>query len=223
MDRTQMTFFVSFWDAINSMSRKDQLPVFRAVVSYGLFGEHNESLTPGQKAFFSLMQPVLDSSRRKAASGRKGGSKTEANDKQTASKTEANDKQTASEKEKENEKEKEKEYECKKSVRENTHTLFDRLVPEYLFSDRLQQKLQEWIRYKTERREPYKEQGLRSLLRQVENNATTYGEAAVCDLIDECMASNWKGIIFDRLKTADRNAPKRRTGNVFLGMLESEG
>ena len=62
-----------------------------------------------------------------------------------------------------------------------------------------------------------------SLLRQVENNATTYGEAAVCDLIDECMASNWKGIIFDRLKTADRNAPKKRTGNVFLGMLESEG
>ena len=209
------------------MSRKDQLPVFRAVVSYGLFGEHNESLTPGQKAFFSLMQPVLDSSRRKAASGRKGGSKTEANDKQTASKTEANDKQTASEKEREKEREKEKEnekeYECKKSVRENTHTLFARLISEYLFSDRLQQKLQEWIRYKTERREPYKEQGLRSLLRQVENNAATYGEAAVCDLIDECMASNWKGIIFDRLKTADRNAPKRRTGNVFLGMLESEG
>ena len=109
-----MTFFVSFWDAINSMAKKDQLPVFRAVISYGLFGEHSETLTPTQNAFFSLMQPVLDSSRKKAASGKQGGSKTEAKAKQSRSKTEANGKQTASEKEGEKEKEGEieKENEC---------------------------------------------------------------------------------------------------------------
>ena len=113
--RLQMTFYSSFYDAIDSMPKKDQLPVFRAVVSYGLYGQHTENLTAAQNAFFILMKPSLDSSRRKAASGKNGGAKTEANRKQTESKTEANRKQTEREKEKEIEIEKEIEYKCKKA------------------------------------------------------------------------------------------------------------
>lgn len=100
-------------------------------------------------------------------------------------------------------KEKEKEVdreEDKKSKRETTTTLFNRLLPEYQFSDALQAKLAEWIAYKQERREPYKEQGMKALLRQIENNALTYGDAAVCSLIEDSMSNGWKGIIFDRLK-----------------------
>ena len=88
----------------------------------------------------------------------------------------------------------------KKSVKESTHTLFLRLVPEYLLSDALKAKMGEWITYKTERREKYQEQGLKSLLRKVENNALIHGEQAVIALIDDCMANGWKGIIFDRLE-----------------------
>ena len=97
-----MTFYASFWGAINSMAKKDQLPVFRAVVSYGLFGYHKEALSAGQNAFFELMKPVLDSSRKKAANGKQGGSKTKANGKQNES-------------EKENEIEREKENESKRA------------------------------------------------------------------------------------------------------------
>lgn len=93
-----------------------------------------------------------------------------------------------------------------KSVRETTHTIFQRLVPDYLLSDDLQSKIGEWITYKTERKEPYKEQGMKSLLRQIENNAKAYGDQAVCNLIDECMAAGWKGIIFDRLKNQQKPA-----------------
>lgn len=100
---------------------------------------------------------------------------------------------------KEEDKDKDREEE-KKSVRETTHTIFKRLLPDYVLSDELQAKIGEWITYKMERKEPYKEQGMKSLLRQIENNAAKYGDFAVCDLIDECMASGWKGIIFDRLK-----------------------
>ena len=32
MDRTQMTFYKSFWDAINGLPKKDQLPVFKQLV-----------------------------------------------------------------------------------------------------------------------------------------------------------------------------------------------
>ena len=102
-----MTFYASFWDAINGLPKKDQLPLFRAVVSYGLCGNHKETLSASQKAFFALMQPVLDSSRKKAANGKQGGSKTKANGKQTAT-----EKENEIEIELENEIENEIENEC---------------------------------------------------------------------------------------------------------------
>ena len=58
----------------------------------------------------------------------------------------------------------------------------------------------EWVQYKVERKESYKEQGMKALLRQVENNAFAYGDQAICKLIEESMSNGWKGIIFDRLK-----------------------
>lgn len=106
--------------------------------------------------------------------------------------------------EEEKEEDKNKKEKENKSVRETTHTLFARLLPDYLLSDSLQAKMGEWVKYKIERKEPYKEQGMKSLLRQVENKAIQYGDDAVCSLIDECMANNWKGIIFDRLQQTHR-------------------
>lgn len=103
--------------------------------------------------------------------------------------------------------EEEKEEDIKKenkSVRETTHAIFQRLVPDYILSADLQSKIGEWITYKTERKEPYKEQGMKTLLRKIENSAKEYGDQAVCNLIDESMASNWAGIIFDRLKNQQK-------------------
>ena len=96
-----------------------------------------------------------------------------------------------------------------KSVKETPHALLDRLLPDYSFSDLLVAKIGEWIAYKTERRDAYKEQGLKALLRQLENNANTYGDQAVCGVIDDSMANGWKGLFFDRLKTAQ---PQRGYG-----------
>ena len=114
MERTQMTFYASFWDAIDSLPKKDQLPLFRAVVSYGLTGCHNEILSPAQNAFFALMQPNLDSSRKKAVSGKQGGSKPKANG-------------TQNEREKEREKENENEIENESKKAAN----FDRFWEAY--------------------------------------------------------------------------------------------
>jgi len=110
----------------------------------------------------------------------------------------------------------------KKSVRENTRTLFDRLVSEYAFSDDLKAKMGEWITYKIERKESYKEQGMKSLLRQIENNYLTYGSKAICELIDESMANGWKGIIFDRLKNKQPTKQKQAGTNPFLAVLMDE-
>lgn len=114
----------------------------------------------------------------------------------------------------------------KKSVRETTHTLFKRLLPDYIISDAVTEKMREWITYKTERKEPYKEQGMKALLRQIENNAFNYGDQAVCNLIEESMSNGWKGIIFDRLKQkpVQQNQFKqnRSGGNVFLDLIDDE-
>lgn len=108
--------------------------------------------------------------------------------------------------------------EDKKRVRETTPTLFERLLPEYSLSEAVADKMRLWIKYKTERKEPYKEQGMKSLLRQVENQCMIFTDSAVCDLIEECMANGWKGLIFDRLKnmksTGNGGAQHGNTGKA---------
>ena len=75
------------------------------------------------------------------------------------------------------------------------------------FGDDLQSAFEAWLFYKTEKRQSYKPTGLKSLVTEIRNNAQRYGEAAVAQLIRECMASNWRGVIFDRLKQGGGQAP----------------
>ena len=118
--RGQFTFYRSFWDAIRCLPKKDKLPILEAIISYALDGTEPTGLTQSQTALFSLIRPNLDASRKKAKSGKSGGSakqtpsKQEASAKQTESKPLSPDKQTASEKENENEKENEVEIEEEK-------------------------------------------------------------------------------------------------------------
>lgn len=82
----------------------------------------------------------------------------------------------------------------------STHTLFYNLISDYNISEPLKSKLVEWLNYKAERNESYTEQGLKAILQKVKTNCSIYGEKAVLDLIVDCMANGWKGIVFDRLK-----------------------
>lgn len=112
----------------------------------------------------------------------------------------------------EEELEKELEKENKKGgKRETTQSIFERLLPEYTISDVMADKLREWFKYKTERKDGYKEQGMKSLLKQVANKVSVYGDTAVCNLIDECMSNGWKGIIWDKLQSSSayRNSGDR--------------
>lgn len=93
--REQFTFYRSFWEAIEPLSRKDRAAIILAVCEYGLYEAEPKGLSPVAAACFNLIRPVLDSGRRKAASGKQGGKKP----KQTGSKPEAKGKQSAREKE----------------------------------------------------------------------------------------------------------------------------
>ena len=90
-ERDGFYFHRSFREAIDQLPAKDQLALYRAITGFGLDGVEPEKLTPTQNAFYLLVRPVLAKGRNKAASGKKGGSKRQANSKQTESKIEANE------------------------------------------------------------------------------------------------------------------------------------
>jgi predicted phage replisome organizer len=113
----------------------------------------------------------------------------------------------AIDKDKEEDKERDKDNK-KKNKKEEALSLLNSLLPDYLLSETLKAKMIEWVTYKAERKDFYTEQGMKALLRQVENNRINYDEGSVVNLIDECMSNNYKGIIFDKLKTARKDVPK---------------
>ena len=119
-------------------------------------------------------------------------------------------------------KEKEKEKEKTKENNNIPPTPFSQIIASYSFSESLMAKTTAWLKYKSERRESYKEQGLKSLLTQIQKNAAKYGEQAVIDLMEQCMAANWAGIIWDRLMKGgtangklDGNAQSERVGHYL--------
>ena len=65
----------------------------------------------------------------------------------------------------------------------------------------LKDKIIEYLEYKEyEKKEIYKEKGMHNLLVQIEKKVKEYGVESVVDLITECMAYNWKGIIWEKIK-----------------------
>lgn len=123
MERTQFTFYESFFKAISRIKKSaDRAAAYDAICAYALYGTDPDidKMPDAAAIAFELSKPNLDASKRKAISGKAGGkskqsaSKVEANGKQNGSKTEANTKQEqiASEKENEKENKKEKENEC---------------------------------------------------------------------------------------------------------------
>lgn len=91
-------------------------------------------------------------------------------------------------------------------------------LTEFGFSNPLQEKVQEWLTYKAEKKDTYKPTGFKSLMLKIQKQAAEYGEQAVMDLIDECMAANWKGIVWDKLQQRKND----RSGNPFKEALRKE-
>lgn len=72
-------------------------------------------------------------------------------------------------------------------------------INKYFEDDTLNNSINEWFEYKKQRKGKYTEIGKKKLITQIKNNVDKYGVTAVVNLIDECMANNYQGIIFDKL------------------------
>ena len=217
MDREQFTFYASFFRAVSRIRNKAaRCDAYDAICAYALTGilPDLDKLPDSAAIAFELSKPNLDASRRKSEAGKSGG-----RPKQTESKPKANEKKIESKTEARAERKQVQDKE-KEQVQAKEQMLITPHPPLPGASPALQGAFAAWIRYKHEKRQDYKPTGLQSLVTQVQKAAETYGEQAVIDLIGECMANNWQGIIFDRLKSGQ--AP-RRGGNVFLDIAREEG
>lgn len=89
------------------------------------------------------------------------------------------------------------------------------------FSLGMANKAKEWLQYKKEKRQLYKPQGLKQLLRQISKKAGQYGDVAVISVIEDSMANNYQGIVWDRLanksKSDGRNDYDAAGGNTGNG------
>lgn len=83
--RRSFSFFISYWEAIEELPEKEQLPVLKAIIKYAFFDEEPTNFKGVKRAVFLLVKPTLDKSKQKSASGKRGGSKPKANGKQTQS------------------------------------------------------------------------------------------------------------------------------------------
>lgn len=84
--RNQFTFYRSYYDAIQELSKRDQSALILAVCAYAIYETPPKCLSNAASTAFKLIQPTLDAGRKKAENGSMKG---KADEKQTESKTEA--------------------------------------------------------------------------------------------------------------------------------------
>lgn len=189
MKRDGMVFYRSWAESIKELPAGDQLSALWAVIDYGLDGiEPADGIA---RAIWLMTKPLIDNNNRRYENGKKGGRppKAEPAEKQTATKTEPkqNQKKTA------------------------PLEMLDDLLTGRAVSEKVAEALGEWVEYKAkEKRQPYKEIGLKALITQAVNNSAEHGAQAVCDVIRESIANQYAGIVWDRLK---KNRPAAKFNN----------
>lgn len=88
----------------------------------------------------------------------------------------------------------------KKSIKEKEETKFDTDTP-------LGKAMEEWLAYKKERRQAYKERGLAIFIRTCNRYADEYGADAVIECINKSIMNNYQGVFFDNIKKTSKPTP----------------
>ena len=179
------TFYKNYYELIKYLKPADRMILYDAIMKY-IFEDEEPQLNGLLNGIWVNIKMPLTTS--KNNSGR--GGRPKKNKEENKAKSETNLKPIKNRKEIE-----------KKTNNISTFLfLISNNKYKYIILDnKIYNKIQEWLNYKEERKEKYKEIGLNNLLKQIDNKIEEYGEDAIINLINECMANNWKGIIFDKL------------------------
>lgn len=184
------TFYKNYYELIKYLSDKKRLELYDGILKYMFENEEPKFNDLLYGIWVNLKMP-LDTS--KNNSGRGGRPKKKEIKKENPLKTDL----------------KPKENPLKTDKETNNISYFLFLISnnnyKYIINNsNIYNKIIEWLEYKQERKELYKETGLRNLLSEIENNIEIYGEDLLVKLISHCMANNYKGIIFEKLKKVEQ-------------------
>ena len=100
------------------------------------------------------------------------------------------------------------------SLSENVNENINIYIINNHYREELKNIIISWLDYKDQRNENYQEQGFKSLLTQIKNNVDKFGESKVIEIIKSSMSSNYKGIIWDKLKE------QKSSGNQYRSNYE---
>lgn len=174
------TFYRDYYNLVDTMPDKDKKELLVAITDY-VFKDVEPKLTGHNQAIFNTLKNQLNVSKN-------------------------NSKRSTKQEPKENRKETENKTKIKPNAqpKENKTSVlsFKFYISNFKFintNNLIINKLEEWFKYKQERKEYYKETGLKSLLKKIDLYIEKYGYQKVIDLIDTCMANNYAGIIWDIL------------------------
>lgn len=179
------TIYPEYHELISLLSEEEQATLYLAIAKY-MFEDIEIELNDKQKKIFNNLKRPLNKSKKRS----KSGSITKENKEQKQNKI------------------KKKSNKNQKEIKSKTHQDVNVYVNvnvinnfKYKDNELLMKKINEWLKYKEERKDkPYTEIGLKSLITRIENNVDKYGDKAVIDLIDSSMSSNYQGIIWEKLK-----------------------
>lgn len=195
------TFYRNYYELIKYLPDEERLKMYDSILGY-MFEEIEPKLEGLSKGIWINLKMPLDTSKINIENGKKGGAPMgNSNAKKTTEKQPKNNPKTT---------------EGTTEKQANNISTFLFLLSNFNFTkDRglLRGKIEEWLKYKWERKEYYKETGFKTLLARIESATSQYGVEEVTSLIDECMANNYKGIIFEKLEKKSRNKSKVASNN----------
>lgn len=201
----KISFFRSYYESIKGQDPETYKEALNAIFAY-VFDEVDidlDGLSPSARMFCILVKPYVDSSLKKSASGKQGGSRTEANEKQTESKSEANEKQKPSNKNKKENKNIEVEIEGVNTTRAYAQ---EKLLEQFS-SPELAQTFDDWVQSRNSRRELYPPAAMSDDLAKAKAGEKQYGAQAVMDVLKASFG--YLRPVWDRL---GRSQPKARSG-----------
>lgn len=197
------TFYRDYYYLIDTMPIEDKKLLAVAILDY-VFKDEIPNLNGHNQAIFNTLSKQLNLS--KNNSKRATGKKPEENQKETG-----------------------KEPEVLPEKSKTSILSFKFYISNFKFINNnleLINKLEEWFKYKQQRKDKYTEIGIKSLLKRIDNSIKDYGIEKVISLIDECMANNYKGIIFEKLEKEEKptykSAYERTKENLAKARKEIE-
>lgn len=81
------------------------------------------------------------------------------------------------------------------------HNKKENVKEKYFADEKINKSFCEWLEYKKQKKEKYTEMGLKKLISQINNQLKKHNSNEIINLIDTCISRNYKGIIFDMLKS----------------------